>query len=111
MATPTQRGLAGQPHAALAICVRTDPQRDQGDETQPQFFIGRLPPALAPGASVDGHLRDDVDSIASLLFGAPLERLTRDELIDAVLSAGATAEETLQIVAAGIIASPAFQWR
>ncbi|MCI0556452.1 MAG: DUF1800 domain-containing protein, partial [Anaerolineae bacterium] len=53
----------------------------------------------------------DVDSLTSLLLGAPLERLARDKLIDSVLSAGASSEETLQVLAAGIIASPAFQWR
>ena len=37
--------------------------------------------------------------------------LARDMLIDSVTSAGASPEETLQIVAAGILASPAFQWR
>ena len=56
-------------------------------------------------------LQDDVDSLTSLLLGAPLERLARDKLIDSVISAGASSEETLQIVAAGILASPAFQWR
>ena len=56
-------------------------------------------------------LQDDVDALTSLLFGAPFERVARDKLIDSVTSAGATAEETLQIVAAGLIASPAFQWR
>ena len=58
-----------------------------------------------------GILEDDVDALTSLLLGAPLERIARDELIDAVYSAGATAEETLQILAAGILASPTFQWR
>jgi uncharacterized protein (DUF1800 family) len=56
-------------------------------------------------------LQADVDSVASLLLGAPLERVIRDELIDSVSKAGATPEETLQIIAASIIASPAFQWR
>ena len=56
-------------------------------------------------------LQDDMDSLASLLLGTPLERLSRDKLIDSVRSAGATDEETLQVAAAGIIASPAFQWR
>jgi hypothetical protein len=58
-----------------------------------------------------GSLQADVDSLTSLLLGAPLERLARDELIVSVISAGASPEETLQIVAAGILASPAFQWR
>ncbi len=56
-------------------------------------------------------LQDEVDSLTSLFLGAPLERLTRDKLIDSVMSAGASEQETLQIVAAGILASPAFQWR
>lgn len=58
-----------------------------------------------------GILADDVDSLTSLLLGAPLNRLERDGLIDSVSSTGATPQETLQILAAGIIASPAFQWR
>jgi hypothetical protein len=40
-----------------------------------------------------------------------MERLFRDGLIDSVRGAGATDEETLQVIAAGLIASPAFQWR
>jgi hypothetical protein len=61
--------------------------------------------------SSTGILQDDIDSLASLLLGAPLERFARDGLIDSVRGAGASDEETLQIVAAGLIASPAFQWR
>lgn len=61
--------------------------------------------------SSTGILQDDVDSLASLLLGPPIDRLARDELIDSVRGAGATDEETLQIIAAGLIASPAFQWR
>jgi uncharacterized protein (DUF1800 family) len=58
-----------------------------------------------------GMLEDDVDALTSLLLGSPLDRFVRDELIDSVFSTGATLEETLQVLAAGIIASPAFQWR
>lgn len=58
-----------------------------------------------------GILQDDVDSLTSLLLGAPLERFERDGLIASVHSADAVPEETLQILAAGILASPAFQWR
>ncbi len=61
--------------------------------------------------SSTGILQDDVDSLTSLLLGVPMERIARDELIASVRSAGATDEETLQIIAASIIASPAFQWR
>ena len=58
-----------------------------------------------------GILEDDVDALTSLLLGSPLERLARDGLIDSVSSADASPEETLQVLAAGILASPAFQWR
>lgn len=61
--------------------------------------------------SSTGMLQDDVDALTSLLLGAPLERVVRDELIASVRSAGATPAETLQIIAASLIASPAFQWR
>ena len=61
--------------------------------------------------SSTGILEDDADALTSLLLGAPLERFARDELIDSVSSTGVTADETLQVLAAGIIASPAFQWR
>ncbi|MBI5945383.1 MAG: DUF1800 family protein [Chloroflexi bacterium] len=61
--------------------------------------------------SSTGILQDDVDSLTSLLLGNPLERFARNEIIDSVRAAGATEEETRQIIAASIIASPAFQWR
>ena len=61
--------------------------------------------------SSTGILEDDVDAVTSLLLGSPLERSTRDGLIDAVSSTGAAPEEILKILAAGIIASPAFQRR
>ena len=61
--------------------------------------------------SLSDNLNGDVDAVAALLLGAPIASTSRDELIDSVLSAGATEEETLQIVTAGLLASPAFQWR
>ena len=61
-------------------------------------------------SSADG-LPEEVDSVASLLLGAPLAPATRDELIASVRSAGAIDEEALQIITAGLLASPAFQWR
>ena len=61
--------------------------------------------------SSTGVLQDDVDSLSSLLLGAPIDRLARNGLIDSVRAAGATDEETLQVIAASLIASPAFQWR
>ena len=66
--------------------------------------------ALMDGSSSDS-LQGDVDAVASLLFGAPITSVARDDLIDAVMSAGASEEETLQIITSGLIASPAFQWR
>ena len=66
--------------------------------------------ALMDVASSDS-LQDDVDAVAALLLGVPISSVARDALIDSVLSAGATEEETLQIVTAGLLASPAFQWR
>jgi len=56
-------------------------------------------------------LSEKIDAISSLLLGAPLDASARDELINSVLSAGATDDEALHIVTAGLIASPAFQWR
>ncbi|MBI5353146.1 MAG: DUF1800 family protein [Chloroflexi bacterium] len=58
-----------------------------------------------------GILQDDVDSISSLLLGASMSNTVRDELIKSIRSAGANEEETLQVIAASLIASPAFQWR
>jgi hypothetical protein len=56
-------------------------------------------------------LLEEIDAVSSLLLGASLAQSTRDDLINSVISAGATEEETLQIVTASLIASPAFQWR
>ena len=61
--------------------------------------------------SLSDSLPGDVDAIAALLLGAPISSLARDQLIDSVRSAGASEAETLQIVTAGLLASPAFQWR
>jgi hypothetical protein len=56
-------------------------------------------------------LLEEIDAVSSLLLGAPLTPDARDDLTNSVISAGATEEETLQIVTASLIASPAFQWR
>jgi hypothetical protein len=61
--------------------------------------------------SAPDSLPEEVDAVSSLVLGAPLDSVTRDELIHSVISAGATEEETLQIVTASLLASPAFQWR
>jgi uncharacterized protein (DUF1800 family) len=56
-------------------------------------------------------LSEEIDAVSSLLLGAPLALGVRDELMNSIFSAGATEDETLQIVTASLIASPAFQWR
>jgi len=61
--------------------------------------------------SAADSLHEEVAAVSSLLLGAPFDSVTRDHLIDSVLSAGATEGETLQIVTASLLASPAFQWR
>ena len=61
--------------------------------------------------SLSDSLPGDVDALAALLLGAPIDPVARDKLIESVRSAGATEEETLQIVTAGLLASPAYQWR
>ena len=61
--------------------------------------------------SLSDSLTGDVDAVAALLLGGPISPVARDELVDSIRSAGATEEETLQIVTAGLIASPVFQWR
>jgi uncharacterized protein (DUF1800 family) len=52
-----------------------------------------------------------LDAVSSLLIGSPLIAARRDELVDAIKSAGASQDEILQVVTGGLLASPAFQWR
>lgn len=54
---------------------------------------------------------ESADQIASLLLGSSLETSARDELLAALRSAGADEVESLRIFTAGILASPAFQWK
>ena len=61
---------------------------------------------LTVGTTKEAEARDVL-----VAAGMHVERVVRDGLIDSVRAAGASDEETLQIVAAGLIASPAFQWR
>jgi hypothetical protein len=58
-----------------------------------------------------GPLAEQVDSLSTLLLGAPLPESERDELIASVTAAGAAPDEALAVLAGGILASPAFQWR
>lgn len=52
-----------------------------------------------------------VDQLSTLLLGAPLDPSARDDLLSAIQSAGGVDETLPQIITAGLIASPAFQWR
>jgi len=61
--------------------------------------------------SLSDSLPGDADAVAALLLGAPISAGARDQLIRSIQSAGATEEETLQIVTAGLLSSPGFQWR
>ena len=56
-------------------------------------------------------LEESTDQITSLLLGSPLEPSARDELLTSLRSAGADETEGLNIFNAGILSSPAFQWR
>jgi hypothetical protein len=51
------------------------------------------------------------DQLSTLLLGAPLDSTARDSLITSLQSEGADDESLPQIITAGLIASPAFQWR
>jgi uncharacterized protein (DUF1800 family) len=62
-------------------------------------------------ASGAKSLPETVDALAGLLLGAPLPESERDTLLADLHSAGASEEESTQIIAAGILSSPAFQWR
>ncbi len=65
--------------------------------------------ALAESATADPAAA--VDALGDRLFGQPLAPAQRDALLSALRSAGATAAELPAIVAAGLLAAPAFQWR
>jgi hypothetical protein len=52
-----------------------------------------------------------IDQLSSLLLGGALPESKRDELATALQEAGATDDDLPPVVAAGLTASPAFQWR
>ncbi len=62
-------------------------------------------------AQTTGGLESRADALASLLLGVPLEASARDGLLKTLRLAGAADDEALEVLAAGLIASPAFQWR
>lgn len=51
------------------------------------------------------------DQLATLLLGAPLPAKLRAQLLKALNAAGTTPDELPAILTAGLLASPAFQWR
>ena len=51
------------------------------------------------------------DELARRLLGQPMPAAGRDELLKQLRAAGAQADELPAILAAGLLASPAFQWR
>ncbi len=67
-------------------------------------------PALVAAAGVI-TLPGSVDAISSLLLGFPLPAGERDRLLDNLRFAGASEDELLPILAGGLLASPAFQWK
>ncbi|MBI5715709.1 MAG: DUF1800 family protein, partial [Chloroflexi bacterium] len=52
---------------------------------------------------------ETIDSLSALLLGAPLEAAKCDEIVNVLKDV--KENEMAQIVIAGLIASPAFQWR
>lgn len=67
-------------------------------------------PGLLKSAGAAGP-RPAVDQLSRLLLGVPLDGSARDDLIAALRAAGADDDSLPQIITAGLLASPAFQWR
>jgi hypothetical protein len=67
-------------------------------------------PALLKAAKVTDPAQG-VDQLSTLLLGAPLAVTARDDLLTALKAKGANDDSLMQIVTAGLLASPAFQWR
>jgi uncharacterized protein (DUF1800 family) len=67
-------------------------------------------PALMSAAGAN-DLPSSLDSLSTLLLGSLLPVAERDSLIASVRNAGGSDDELLPVLAGGILASPAFQWR
>jgi Protein of unknown function (DUF1800) len=67
-------------------------------------------PALLKAANITEPTQG-VDQLSTLLLGAPLDAAARDSLIVSLKAKGADDDSLAQIVTAGLLASPAFQWR
>lgn len=70
-------------------------------------------PALmaASGADLSTEARQAFDAFSTLLLGAPLPAGEREALLAALRLAGVSEDELLPILAGGLLACPAFQWR
>ena len=68
-----------------------------------------LPAVMSAAGAND--LPSSLDSLSTLFLGSPLPVAERDSLIASIRSAGGTDDELLPVLAGGILASPAFQWR
>ena len=66
----------------------------------------RLPPVAAGSGAAPV-----ADELGTLLIGRPLPAAGRDDLLARLRAAGAGVGELPAILAAGLLASPAFQWR
>jgi uncharacterized protein (DUF1800 family) len=64
-------------------------------------------PALLAASTYDNPL----DAFSTLLLGSPLPTGEREALLAAIRAAGASDDELLPILAGGLLASSAFQWR
>jgi hypothetical protein len=64
-------------------------------------------PALLGASGADSPL----DALSALLLGSALPAAEREALLTAIRAAGASDDELLPILAGGLLASPAFQWR
>ncbi len=62
-------------------------------------------------AAATGAPETVADALATRLLGQPLPAAGRDSLLAQLRSAGASAEDMPAILAAGLLAAPAFQWR
>jgi uncharacterized protein (DUF1800 family) len=67
-------------------------------------------PALLKAAKVNEPAQG-VDQLSTLLLGAPLDATARDDLLASLKAKGADDDSLARIVTAGLLASPAFQWR
>src|SRR5579859_3776355 len=67
--------------------------------------------AGAVPAAAGGAPETMADELSTRLLGRPMPATGRDDLLKTLRAAGAPAEEVPAILAAGLLASPAFQWR